>query len=246
MDRMGENDLPASARHLDPKGTFCFACHPEVPCFTQCCRQLDLPLTPYDVLRLRNCLGLSSQQFLETYVEVEENGNGAFPGLYLAMLEVGGRCPFIGRKGCSVYNDRPGPCRLYPVGRGAHRQTDGGIDETFVLVEEKHCKGFLAGRTFTVTEWTADQNLERYLVFNDRLTAIVQHPKIRSGAFRPDARQQELFILALYNLDLFRDLILLGKLPDFRQTPPACGLAGEGGEAWLRFAMNWLLREFFG
>ena len=31
---------------------FTFACHPGVPCFTECCRELDLALTPYDVLRL--------------------------------------------------------------------------------------------------------------------------------------------------------------------------------------------------
>ena len=47
---------------LGPDG-FTFACHPEVPCFNQCCRRLNLVLTPYDVLRLKNHLGMSSEEF---------------------------------------------------------------------------------------------------------------------------------------------------------------------------------------
>ena len=39
-------------------GGFRFACHPGVVCFTECCRDLKLLLTPYDVIRLKNRLGL--------------------------------------------------------------------------------------------------------------------------------------------------------------------------------------------
>jgi Fe-S-cluster containining protein len=28
----------------------------------------------------------------------------------------GHRCPFVTDKGCSIYEDRPEACRLYPVG----------------------------------------------------------------------------------------------------------------------------------
>ena len=44
-----------------------FACHPGVPCFNACCRDLDLLLYPYDVLRLRRALGLDSPGFLSRH-----------------------------------------------------------------------------------------------------------------------------------------------------------------------------------
>jgi len=31
--------------------TFTFACHPGVSCFNQCCRDVNIFLTPYDIIR---------------------------------------------------------------------------------------------------------------------------------------------------------------------------------------------------
>ncbi len=47
--------------------SFSFACHPGLSCFTECCRDLRLALTPYDILRLKNRLGLASNDFLDQY-----------------------------------------------------------------------------------------------------------------------------------------------------------------------------------
>ena len=44
-----------------------FHCGPSVACFTQCCRDLNQPLFPYDVLRLKKALNLTSDQFLSQY-----------------------------------------------------------------------------------------------------------------------------------------------------------------------------------
>ena len=42
---------------------FRFRCHKEIPCFTECCAKLDLLLTPYDVLRIKNRLKIDSEEF---------------------------------------------------------------------------------------------------------------------------------------------------------------------------------------
>ncbi|KKK70948.1 hypothetical protein LCGC14_2918850, partial [marine sediment metagenome] len=52
---------------LDPETRFKFRCHPGVTCFTKCCSNIDIMLTPYDVLRLKNRLGLTSDKFIEDY-----------------------------------------------------------------------------------------------------------------------------------------------------------------------------------
>ena len=39
---------------LKEDAEFNFACHPGVSCFNQCCSDVNIFLTPYDVLRLKN------------------------------------------------------------------------------------------------------------------------------------------------------------------------------------------------
>jgi hypothetical protein len=50
---------------LTKESKFRFSCHPGVPCFTNCCRNMNIILTPYDIIRLKNRLGLTSDMFLQ-------------------------------------------------------------------------------------------------------------------------------------------------------------------------------------
>ncbi|MFH0789406.1 MAG: YkgJ family cysteine cluster protein, partial [Pseudomonadota bacterium] len=47
--------------------SFSFACHPGVSCFTECCRDLNCVLTPYDLLRLKKSLGMTSSDLLDQF-----------------------------------------------------------------------------------------------------------------------------------------------------------------------------------
>jgi hypothetical protein len=55
---------------LGPESTFKFKCHPGVACFTECCRDINIILTPYDIIRLKNRLDLSSEEFLALYTRI--------------------------------------------------------------------------------------------------------------------------------------------------------------------------------
>ncbi|HFQ91008.1 MAG TPA: YkgJ family cysteine cluster protein [Desulfobulbus sp.] len=241
-----DDTLPRHFRQLDGKEPFTFACHPGVPCFTECCRELDLALTPYDVLRLKNGLGMHSGRFLERYVIIEHDPETIFPVCYLTMVDDGrASCVFVRPEGCSVYADRPGACRAYPVGRGAARRQDGTISERFLLIREPHCRGFAEAASQTAPQYLADQGLADYFRFNDPVTSLLQHPRIRAG-FRPDRRQLDLYILALYNLDMFRQEMADGRFALRRPLAPAelQGLAGDD-EQLLLLAIRWLMQEFF-
>ena len=54
---------------------FNFACHSGVECFTNCCRKLELPIYPYDIIRLKTRLGISSEDFLNRYTGVVKGAN---------------------------------------------------------------------------------------------------------------------------------------------------------------------------
>ncbi len=231
------HQLPDNVSQLEADETFCFECDPEVSCFTECCRQLELALTPYDVLRLRQELQLGSADFLEQYVVADQDARDAFPHLYLAMRDdETGRCPFVTATGCGVYNGRPGACRTYPLGRAAFFDANGNRQAFHVLIREPHCKGFLQSTVFTVQSWSADQGLDEYNQFNDEVMALPLHERIRQG-FRPDKGGCDKYILALYNLDQFRNLLNNKGIAARHEEMDDAGL--------LRYAVEWLKEELF-
>lgn len=239
--------LPEHFQPIEKKERFNFRCHPGVACFTECCRQLDLLLTPYDCLRLKNHLDMHSGAFLEKYVIIEWDERAIFPQCYLTMVDDGrASCVFVDEKGCQVYPDRPAACRAYPVGRGASRGADGTLQEQFVLIKEPHCKGFAEPEQQTALEYFDDQELEAYNRFNDALMELLHHDEIRKG-FRPNREQLDQYILALYNLDSFRNEMAEDRISMGRPLKPAELQAMTGDdEALLLLGIQWLKKEWFG
>ena len=76
------------------EGRFRFDCHRRMPCFTRCCANLNLVLTPYDILLLKNRLGLSSSDFLDRYTEDQIDEATGLPLVRLKMgKDESRRCP---------------------------------------------------------------------------------------------------------------------------------------------------------
>jgi Fe-S-cluster containining protein len=239
---MARPPFPEAVYRLKPDEQFNFDCHPGVPCFTECCRMLELALTPYDVLRLRLGTGLSSQQLHDQYIIEERGEHDMFPKYYLTMIDDGrASCAFVDKDGCKVYEHRPGACRAYPLGRAAVRTRSGQLNQHFVLMKENHCKGFAEPKEQTPLRYTEEQKLSSYNHYNDALANLIQHEKIRQGQFMPTDHQLHLYFLALYNIDAFRDEMMNGKLAIENYTAEI--LADD--EKLLLFAIEWLIDQFF-
>lgn len=226
---------------------FTFACNPDVPCFNECCRGLKLYLTPYDILRLKTRLGMTSEDFIERYTMIKPGQNG-WPMPLLKMNDVYERtCPFVAEQGCTVYEDRPGACRTYPLGRGTKGGAGGGAEEEmFFLVREDHCQGFADGPDWTTETWTADQDLEQYNQANDLFLPLITRPPkmVPPVAAR---KMAEMFFMAAYNLDLFRKFCEGSGILDRFQVDPERVQAMMNDEMELmKFGFDWLGFSLFG
>ena len=242
---MNQPLLPKNVTRIEKEETFCFSCHPSVACFTDCCRQLELALTPYDVLRLKKGCGLRSEEFLDRYVIIEQEEHETFPRFYLTMVDDGrASCVFVSDAGCTLYQDRPGACRAYPLGRAAIRQADDTMDEFFVLLRESHCQGFQEQQEQNGATYSTEQGLAIYNRFNDAVAAILQHEQIRQGK-RLSENQIEQFILALYNLDQFRTLLLAGQIPGTTEVDDTTRQRLAEDEELLLYAIDWLKNTLF-
>jgi Fe-S-cluster containining protein len=228
--------------------TFLFSCHRDIPCFTKCCAKLHLILTPYDVLRMKNRLGLSSDEFLEKYTDPVVEDHSRFPTVKLKMKEDEQQaCPFVTTKGCIIYEDRPGACRIYPLGRAASKP-DGAkhAREKFFIVDEDHCLGTQEQRRWTVVEWLENEGLDEYNAMNDQWLEIITSSKgLGSGSDIP--RKIQMFFMASYNLDKFRKFVFETKfLEVFQLASDLKEKISRDDVALMKLAFDWLKFSLFG
>lgn len=233
---------------LSETDRFAFCCSPQVPCFNECCKDLTQFLTPYDVLRLKNHLGLRSNIFLDKYTDQHIGPETGLPVVVLRQESANDlKCPFVAPEGCRVYEDRPASCRTYPLARIAARSPKTGrVREQYVLLKEPHCRGFDAETRPTAREWVKDQGLEIYNEMNDLLMEIIglkrrRHPEPL------DIKERHLFRLACYNLDAFREQVFeKGGLTEMNPPPEIAAAARNDDAALLRLSLEWVKRAIFG
>lgn len=205
---------------------------------------LELQLTPYDMLRLRQATGETSSALLEKYIIEEQEPGEPFPRFYLTMVDDGrASCIFVGPEGCRVYSHRPSACRTYPVGRGVARNSDNSVVEQFILLREPHCLGFNEEQSFTAESYAKDQELDKYNSLNDALLPLLQHHDIQDG-FVPSRKQVELFTLALFDLDTFRKKIAASDFETISSSKQH-DLENASDEELLIFSIGWLQKELF-
>lgn len=234
---------------LGPDETFCFDCHPGVPCFNRCCAELTLPLTPYDILRLRRHMGMTSEDFLATFTTMRSFPDTGFPLPMLRMQDGPGEpCPFVSPAGCSVYEDRPGACRYYPIGRGTKMAAD-GVAERFFVVREAHCHGFDEGVSRTPHQWMENEELQPFNRANDRYMRLMALVRATGKPLEP--RMATMTVLCLFQLDRFRELVTAMKIFSHVDTSKERKAAvmqdsPEGDVAALDFALDWLELVIFG
>jgi Fe-S-cluster containining protein len=202
------NELPGV--RISRNDTFNFRCYPEIDCFNQCCRNLNLFLYPYDVLRLKQSLGLSSAEFLDRYVDIVMRPSNFFPDVLLRMSENAEKtCPFLFESGCRVYPDRPDSCRTFPIEQGmfydARHQKETPI---YIFRPPVFCRGQHEKKEWTIPAWTRDQEAELYHKMTIRwanLKRLFQSdPWGIEGCRGPKAKMA---FMATYNIDRFRDFV---------------------------------------
>lgn len=197
------------------KSRFKFRCHTDISCFTRCCSRTDILLTPYDVIRMKNRLGISSGEFLEKYTYTYVDERSSHPFAVIKMME-DGRCPFVTHRGCIIYEDRPSNCRYYPVGQGMmiRGSENGSINEEFYFfIRDPNCLGFKEEKEWTIETWRIDQGVDLYDEINKEWKEI-QLRRDNPGQPKLDAKKQSLIYMVSYDIDKFRRFVFESKFLD--------------------------------
>lgn len=225
-----------------------FNCSPDNPCFNECCRDLNQALTPYDTLRMKRAVGLSSGEFLRKYTSRHTGPGSGLPVLtFKPNPATGHACPFVTDSGCSIYNDRPASCRMYPLARAiAKDRGTGEVVEYFALIEEEHCKGFGIQSGKTVAQWLKGQQVTEHNMENDKILELISlKNQIRPGQL--EGVEEDLFYMALYDLDAFKVQIKEnGALGSIDLTKEYVERILADDLNLLNFGIAWVKHQLFG
>ena len=231
-NRLGETDR------------FSFRCHAQVSCFNRCCHNLNLFLYPYDCIRLKHHLGISSDEFLDRYVDVVLRPTNFFPDVLLRMEESSEKpCPFLRETGCSVYPDRPDTCRSFPIERGILYSAEKNQPEMICFFRPPDfCMGQYESQDWTPRSWLADQEVEIYhkmAAHWAELKHLFQSNPWGPGG--PDGPQAKMAFMASYNIDRFRDFIFQSSfLKRYKVTLANRKKIRTDDVKLLRFGFEWI------
>lgn len=216
-DKNPSNILPEKLTFDSPLQ---FECHPGVSCFTACCHNIKIVLTPYDILILRKRLEMPAHEFVLQYTEPTLLERTDMPGVQIKLTEEKKACPFVTPEGCTVYSDRPTACRYYPVGMadfhegGSEENETPEEDKFFFLVKEDHCKGFEESKTWTIREWRADQGVDVRDEMNKEWLQLIMRRKSHGFQASLADAAKRMFFMASTDLDHFRKFIFESSFLD--------------------------------
>jgi Fe-S-cluster containining protein len=205
-----------AAEELTEESKFKFRCYPCISCYKSCCKNIDIMLTPFDIMRLKNRFGISSGEFLMKYTYVFVEPKSGYPFVFLNKNDDEEKtCPFLCEAGCSVYEDRPATCRYYPIGQASLKKfdmTEGITEEHYFFVKEPHCKGFEEDKEWTVAEWRKNQGVDLYDYMNRGWRELFFGRNMK--AERLDEKKQKAFYTACYDIDAFRRFVFESRFLD--------------------------------
>lgn len=227
--------------------TFSFCCEPGVPCFNKCCGDVNIFLTPYDVLRMKNALNMSSSDFLDQYTMLPIEKNMKYPVVMFKLdkSQPDKPCQLVGADGCTIYEDRPWPCRMYPLGMASPKEGEGEEDFYF-LMKEDVCEGFTDKREWTVREWLEDQGMAKYDEFGRLYKELTLHDFFKGGKSLSPERMN-MFHMACYDLDTFRRFIFESTFRKrFDVEEETLTRIKDDDDELLRFAFRWVKFACFG
>lgn len=233
---------------LSSNTQFKFKCHPGVKCFTQCCRGINITLTPYDIIRLKNRLNLNSEQFLAIYTKPEILEKTDLPIVTLKLLDDEQQsCPFVRDDGCLVYTDRPTTCRYYPIGVASLSHKEGSDGEEFYFfVHEPHCRGFEEDTQWTVRQWREDQGVDIHDEINAEWTDLLVRKRSFPKNINLTQKAKDMFFMASYNIDKFRDFVFKSSfLQRYEVDDDTVQKIREDEIELLKFSGKWLKGIFF-
>jgi Fe-S-cluster containining protein len=183
---------------------------------------------------MRKRLGVSTGEFLDRFTLTVIPEASGFPLAVLKMADEPGKpCPFVSPSGCTIYEDRPWSCRMFPLERGEG-------DAFRVIAPPEKCLGLGEEGRGTVEDYLRDQEVAQHEEMEGSLQRLSRDSRLsREKIENPKVR--EMCRMAMYDLDRFRRFVLESRfLEIFEVDRETASRIREDDLELMRLAHRWL------
>lgn len=144
-----------------------------------CCRNLEIVLTSFDILEAACFLKISTLEFCEKYVAFHIGQNSHLPIAMLKHIQHG-ECAFLKERKCSIHPARPSVCRLYPLGRVTRCDLKKGTTEdVYFMQKHQKCPGINSGHGTTFEKFSKAGQLKEWAkgskLFHDGMLRLIEN-----------------------------------------------------------------------
>lgn len=207
LEQLEKGSLP----EIDLSNSFTFECKNQ--CMGRCCNSITILLDPWDVEIMARHLGISGQNFLAQYCKYDFNQQLKWPYVRLKHAE-DGPCIFMLEDGrCEIYPVRSRNCRTYPIGRAVRFEQDGTkLERIFVVEKMGFCLGHKAEKTWTVEEWFADAQCQKFYELSDLYLEVINYAttQLNSQAWSNE-NIAKMMLPLLYGPDVLRGKLSISE-----------------------------------
>lgn len=113
----------------------------------ECCRQMDIILSPRDMFQIAKELQMTPHGILIKYAESYIGNASRIPIVRLRSVGLLKECSLLKDNKCIVHRAKPDVCALYPLGRIAEK----GAKCIEYIINTSYCAD--RSKTYTVREW---------------------------------------------------------------------------------------------
>lgn len=168
----------------------CVGCH-------KCCTNMaqSIVLDPYDVYMLKNRLGQNFQDLLNNgYIELNMVDGLILPNI---KMNVKNECSFLNEEGrCSIHEERPGICRIFPLGRVYDGKGFSYFLQTGQCVRKNNAK-------IKVKKWIDTENINENQTFISKWHYFIKYVGEKNIFLRDSGRGELVNDIAMYVLNEF-------------------------------------------
>lgn len=156
-----------------------------------CCRNMEIFLNPYDVLKLSEVLKKTTGEVIRDELLFLKSKGQLFSRPILKKAR-SGSCSFNRDRKCMIHPSRPLSCRLFPLAR---------LNQEFYLQETEYCLGIHQKDRQPLSSYLKQEESEDWLALSEECHQVIQEGESSLKGHDPDPFLLRLIELILYDYD---------------------------------------------